>query len=301
MKVFITGASGYVGHALARAFRRAGHDVHGLVRSVAKGRDLARREIHVLVGDVTRPETYREVAEQADVLVHAASDMQVGPPADRAAVETLLDAARSGAQPKSLLYTSGTWVHGDTAERTIDESAPRAAAKLVAWRPAHEDLVLGASHVRGLVLRPGCLYGGRGGLTADWFQGARAGVLHLVGDGHNHWAMVHADDLGDAYVRAAESGLGGEAFVLAEPSGASVRACAEAAARASGHTVVIESVTLDAARQTMGDFADCLALDQHVSAAKAETRLGWRPRHQGFVADAPAYYAAWQAWQEEHR
>lgn len=301
MKVFITGATGYVGCAVAHAFRRAGHDVHGLVRSVARGRDLARGEIHVLVGDVTRPETYREVAEQADVLVHAASDMQVGPPADRTAIETLLLAARRGPQPKTLLYTSGTWVHGDTAELTIDESARIAPAKLVAWRPAHEELVLRASHVRALVLRPGCLYGGRGGLTADWFEGARDGVLRLVGDGRNHWAMVHADDLGEAYVRAAESGLGGEVFAIAEPSGASVRECAEAAARASGHSVSLEPVALEEARKEMGDLADCLALDQHVAATKAEARLGWKARHAGFVADAPAYYAAWEAWQEERR
>jgi nucleoside-diphosphate-sugar epimerase len=301
MKVFITGAAGYVGHAVARAFRRAGHDVHGLVRSAARRSDLARGEIHVLVGDLTRPESYREAAEEADVLVHAAADMQVGPPADRTAVQTLLEAARRGPQPKALLYTSGVWVHGDTAERTIDESAPRVAARLVAWRPAHEDLVLGAGHVRGLVLRPGCLYGGRGGLTGSWFEGAREGVLRLVGEGRNHWAMVHADDVGEAYVRAAESGLGGEAFILAEPPGASVRECAEAAAHASGHTVTMEAVALDEARKTMGDFADCLAIDQHVSSAKAEARLGWRPRHAGFVADAPAYYAAWDAWREASR
>lgn len=301
MKVFITGAAGYVGHAVARAFRRSGHDVHGLVRSAARRNALARDEIHALVGDITRPETYREVAEQADVLVHTAADFTQGPPPDRTAIDTLLEAARRGAQPKTLIYTSGTWVHGDTAERVIDETAPLAPAALVAWRPAHEELVLGASHVRGLVLRPGCLYGGRGGLTGAWFEGAQGGVLRLVGEGHNHWAMVHADDVGEAYVRAAESGLGGEAFVLAERSGASVRECAEAAARASGHAVTLETVALDEARRTMGDFAECLALDQHVSSAKAEARLGWRVRHAGFVADAAAYYVAWDAWRETRR
>lgn len=299
MKVMVTGAAGYVGHAVARAFRRAGYEVHGLVRSSARRHELARSEVHALVGDVLRPDTYRELAESADVLVHAAADARVGPPADRAALETLLEAARRGPQPKTLLYTSGTWVHGDTGERVVDERAPLAPAALVAWRPAHEDLVLNASHVRGLVLRPGCLYGGPGGLTADWFEGAHEGVLRLVGDGHNHWAMVHADDVGDAYVRAAESGLASEVFLLAEPAGASVRECAEAAARASGHTVTLETVPLAAARQTMGDLADCLALDQHVSAAQAAARLGWRPRHAGFVAEAPAYYAAWEAWRAE--
>src|SRR5439155_674541 len=81
---------------------------------------------------------------------------------------------------------------------------------LVAWRPAHEQLVLQAKGVRGLVMRLGCVYGGRGGLTGDWFAAAAAGKAPtVVGSGHNRWTMVHLDDLADAYVRAAERGRAG--------------------------------------------------------------------------------------------
>src|SRR5207245_9832875 len=89
----------------------------------------------------------------------------------------------------------------------------------VAGRPAHEQMVLQAETVRGLVIRPGCVYGGRSGLTGDWFAAALAGKPPtVVGTGHNRWAIVHGDDLADAYVRAAESGLAGEAFDVVDRS-----------------------------------------------------------------------------------
>ena len=237
MEVFITGATGYVGRAVARAFRRAGHEVWGLCRSEAKALTLARGEIHPVLGDIAKPDTYAKRAEACCVLVHAAADMQagvVGP--DRVVVDAFLGAARRGAQPKTLVFTSGVWVHGDTGGALVDETAPLAPPKLVAWRPAHEQLVLGAPGARGLVIRPGCVYGGQGGLTGQWFQGAyRDKALRVVGDGRNRWAMVHVEDLADAYVRAAESGLGGEVFNVADRSRCAVDEMAGAAAKAAGY------------------------------------------------------------------
>src|SRR5207249_3328779 len=104
-----------------------------------------------------------------------------------------------------------------------------------AWRPAHEQLALQAKGVVGLVMRLGCGYGGRGGLTGDWFAAAAAGKAPtVVGSGHNRWTMVHLDDLADAYVRAAESGRAGEVFDVTDRSRATVLEMATAAARAAG-------------------------------------------------------------------
>jgi nucleoside-diphosphate-sugar epimerase len=300
MRVFVTGATGYVGFSVATAFRRAGHRVWGLARSEAKARRLAQHEIEPVVGDLADPGSYANIAAECALLVHAAFDYAAdGVAKDRTAVEALIAAGRRGARPKTLIYTSGVWVHGDTGGRLVDETTPLAPIALVAWRPAHERLVLEAAEVRGLVIRPGCVYGGPGGLTAPWFAAASAGKAPtVVGDGGNRWAMVHADDLAEAYVRAGESGLAGEVFDVTDRSRATLLEMVTAAARAAGFRGEIRPVPVADARRTMGDFAEALALDQHVDARKAVRLLGWQPRHGGFVDDADLYYRAWRTYHE---
>ncbi|PYM89362.1 MAG: NAD-dependent epimerase [Candidatus Rokuibacteriota bacterium] len=299
MQVFVTGATGYVGSSVATAFRRAGHRVWGLTRTEAKARRLAQQEIEPVVGELGDPKTYAEVAAECAVLVHAAFEYSAnGVAKDKQAIDTLIEAGRRGARPKTLIFTSGAWVHGDTGDRMVDETTPLNPIKLVAWRPAHEQLVLEASGVRGLVIRPGCVYGGPGGLTAPWFADASAGKAPtVVGDGRSRWTMVHGDDLADAYVRAGESGLGGEVFDISDRSRATALEMATAAARAAGYRGEIRPVPLAEAAKTMGDFAAALALSQHVDARKAVRLLGWQPRHGGFVDEADVYYRAWRAHQ----
>src|SRR2546426_6515151 len=224
MQVFVTGATGYVGWSVATAFRRAGHRVWGLTRTEAKAPRLAQQEIEPIVGELGGPKTYADVAAEWAALVHAAFEYSAnGVAKDKKAIEALIETGRRGARPKTLIFTSGAWVHGDTGDRMVDETTPLNPVKLAAWRPAHEQLVLQASGVRGLVIRPGCVYGGPSGLTAPWFADASAGKAPaVVGDGRNRWTMVHADDLADAYLRAGESGLGGEVFDISDRSRATV-------------------------------------------------------------------------------
>ncbi len=298
MRVFVTGASGYVGSSVATAFRRAGHRVLGLTRSEAKARRLAQQEIEPVIGDLSNPKAYALVAAECAVLVHAAFEYSPsGVAKDKTAIETLIQAGRGGAKPKTLIFTSGVWVHGDTGERLVDETTSPNPIALVAWRPAHEQLALQASEVRGIVIRPGCVYSGTGGLTAPWFAEPSLGKPPaVVGDGQSRWAMVHADDLADAYVRAAESGLSGEVFDVVDHSRATVLEMASAAARAAGYHGEIRPIPLATARKTMGDFAEALALSQRVDGRKAGRLLGWQPRHGGFLDDVDVYYRAWKAW-----
>ncbi|MBI5419047.1 MAG: NAD-dependent epimerase/dehydratase family protein [Deltaproteobacteria bacterium] len=299
MKVFVTGATGYIGFNVAQAFRRAGHEVFGLVRSEEKSRALARSEIHPVLGSMQEPESYSDAAAECSVLVHAAADLSADTVAlDKRTVETLLDAAWKGPRPKTVIYTSGVWVHGHTGARMVDETAPLDPPKLVSWRPAVEQEVLTAPGIKGLVLRPGCVYGRQGGMTGMWFGGAcKEKSLRVVGDGNNHWAMVHVDDLAEGYLLAGERGYGGEIFNLTDRSRASVGVMTRAAACAAGYAGKIEFVPAAEAAKTMGDFAECLDLDQHVDARKAVRLLGWQPRHGGFVDEVETYFAAWKACQ----
>jgi nucleoside-diphosphate-sugar epimerase len=298
MRIFVTGASGYIGGAVAVALRRAGHEVRGLVRTPEKATRLRRYEIEPVVGDMTHPGSYHEALDECSVLVHAAADYAAGVVnPDRAVVDTLLAAGTRGARPKTVLYTSGVWVYGDTRGRLVDETTPSAPVRMVSWRPGHERLVLENPGVRGLVVRPGCVYGLAGGLTGRWFESAERGEAEVVGDGANRWAMVHVHDLADAYVRLAESGYAGEIFNITDRSRSTVQEMARAAARAAGRPGAVRLVPVEEAAKAVGDLAASLALDQHVDSRRAVSRLGWQPRHGGFVDGIETYYAAWKVRQ----
>ena len=292
MKIFITGATGFIGSAVAQALRKAGHEVWGLVRNPAKANELHRSEIRTVTGSMQEPEKFMDKARECDVLIHAASDREAAI-TDPELIKNFLQAAESGS--KTIVYTSGVWVYNNTGESSVDESAPLNPPKHVAWRPAVEQMVLNAPGVRSIVIRPGCVYGKQGSLTGNWFKGAEKGDVKIIGDGTNHWTMVHLDDLADAYVRIIESNSSGEIFNVTDPSNFTVAEMAKAALRASGREGSLRFVPVEEATKTMGTFAECLALDQHVDSTKVKRLVGWKPRHPNFVDDVVAYYLAWKA------
>jgi nucleoside-diphosphate-sugar epimerase len=292
MKVFITGATGYIGSEVSKALRRAGHEVWGLVRNPEKAGNLHRSEVRTVIGTIQQSEKYIGKARECDVLIHAAADYESGMAStDPEVIKTFLQASEG--KSKTIIYTSGVWVYGNTSKEGVDESATLNPPKHVAWRPAVEQMVLDASGVRAIVVRPGCVYGKRGGLTSVWFEGAEKGEIKIIGDGSNHWTMVHVNDLADGYVRIVESNSNG-IFNLTDRTRHSVSVMAKAAFRATHQEGSFRFVPLEDAAKTMSTFAECLTLDQHVISTKAIRVLGWNPRHAGFVEDVEGYYLAWK-------
>lgn len=298
MKIFITGATGYLGEAAAAAFARRGHSVTGLARSQDKAAALNRLEARAVLGDLRSPDSWRAAAEEADVLVHCAVDYSAHEQLDRAAVETMLAAADDG-RGRTVIYTSGVWLYGNTGGRAADESSALEKGALLPWRLEHEKRVLAASTPsrRCLVLRPGCVYGRRGGLTGMWFRSAEEGKASVVaGDGRNRWAMVHADDLGELYALAGESSLSGELLNGVDRSRDTVLEMAQAASRAAGAGGKVKTLSPEEARAAFGGLAEGLLLDQEVDGSKAQRLLGWEPRFSGFAAAADRFHLAWKAW-----
>ena len=300
MKVFITGATGYIGFNVASRLRRAGHNVWGLVRSEHKVKKLAQAEIHPVLGDMQHPESYRDIAEQCSVIIHTASDMQHDTKdLDHQTVQTILDAGTRGAQPKTFIYTSGCWCIGDTNEDMADETTPLNPINLVKWRVEMEQKVLNAQTVNGIIIRPGCVYGRQGGLTGMWFNGAyNEKDFKVIGDGRNYWTMVHVDDLAEAYKLAAEKELKSEVFNISDRSRSTVHKMANAVARVTDYSNDITYIPLEDAKKHMGDFAEALALNQHIDSRKAVRLLGWQPKFGGFVDEIETYFEAWKAANE---
>jgi nucleoside-diphosphate-sugar epimerase len=284
--VFVTGATGYIGRSIARAFRAAGWRVLGLTRDAARAASLAVEEITPVIGTLQDVASWRQAAASADTLVHAAVDYSVDTMAlDRATTNALVEI--SSKRGGTLIYTSGAWVHGSTGAQVADETTPLAPVEIVAQRPAIENLVLKATGVRAIVIRPADVYGRRGGLTAGFFNDQPA-----VGDGSNHWPLVHVDDLANAYVLAAERGNGATVYIVADESQETVANLVAAARRGAGLSGEPKWLSLPEARKAMGGLADALALDQRLSAARARRELGWHPLHPAFTADAETYARA---------
>jgi len=300
MKVFLTGGSGYIGGAVALRLKKAGHDVSALVRSEEKGAALKAAGIKLIVGDLGNPAGYAAAAYGAAAVVHTAQHQ--GPESvelDKKAIVNARELLR-GSVGGTFIYTSGCWVHGGS-DQVIDESSPLNPAQLVAWRPAHEQLALETSKdgIRSVVVRPGIVYGGaRGGIPAMLFGTAvKTGAAQMVGEGENHWPLVHVDDLAELYVRLVERAPAGSVFEAADASHHTQKEIAEACSKAAGKEGKVLALPLDKARAAMGPFADALALDQRVSSEKARNELDWRPRHESFVAEVTQLFNVWHAAQ----
>jgi nucleoside-diphosphate-sugar epimerase len=296
MRVFITGATGNIGNAVACAFRRAGHHVFGLARSEESARLLRRQEICPVLGDLSQPETYLKSAEQAEILVHCASDYASDRVAkDAKVIDTFLQAADSSSHVRAILYTSGVWIYGSSSQMAA-ESTPVNPISLVAWRPEHDHRVLsGATHtLRTVVFRPGFVYGGSGGLLSFLFAGAKEkGAVPVIERGQNHWAMIHRDDLAQAYVLAAESSVTGVVLNLTDGSHPTIREMARAVCASAGIPEKIVEIPYKEALALYGPSAEGLFIDQKVSNLRAKQLLNWTPRHPSFLEDASLYYQAW--------
>lgn len=280
MKVFLTGATGYIGSAVAGALRAAGHEVTAAVRDRDRARRLEAQGLGTVVAALENPGALGGAAQQADGVIHTALawGAQAGE-LDRSAVETMLEALEGTGKP--FVYTSGCWVMGNTGGRVAGESSPLSPPPVVAWRPAVERLVQDAreKRVRGVVIRPAMVYGRGGGVLGDFVRSARErGVVRFVGTGENHWTFVHVDDLADLYLRALEQAPAGEVFLAAEGPPYKVRQVAEAASRAGGADGKVQAWPVEEARQVLGPLVDGLVLDQKLGSTKALRLLGWTPR-----------------------
>ena len=284
MNIFLTGATGYIGSAVADALMQSGHSVTGLARSDEAAANLHLKGITPHRGDLKSPATLASAAAALDGVIHTGTTNDGG--LDQAAIRVMLDALRGSGKP--FLYTSGVWVLGDTGGRAADETAPLQPAALVAWRPEVERMVLSSAKqgVRGIVIRPAMVYGRGGGVPADFTRSAREnGAARYVGSGENHWSLIDVDDLAELYLLAFEKAVAGTLLHAADSSPLRVKEIAAAASAGAGRNGNIESWPLDDARKTLGAFADALVLDQRVSAAKATSLLGWKPRAAGILDD----------------
>ncbi len=281
MRIFLTGATGYIGAAVAAALRTHGHEVAALVRPEYDSKHLRDLGVVLVGGELDTLPSLSETLSVYDLFIHTARASSDYVSADLAAVDAFTALARP------FIYTSGVWVLGNT--ESSDEGSPVNPLPIVGWRPAHEERVLAAG---GAVVRPGCVYGGKQSLLAGWFAAAEQNQpLQIVGEGHNRWAMVDIRELADCYALIADQQARG-VFHAIDDTDATLEECA----RATAPDAAIEKTPLETARATMGPYADALAVDQRISSAETRAKLGWTPRRT-YVNSIDEQWREWRSLQ----
>jgi nucleoside-diphosphate-sugar epimerase len=286
-KIFLTSGTGYIGLHVAKAAKAAGHDVTALARSDAAAARLQEFGVKPHRGDLKKPETWRDVLKQFDVVIHtAATNDQDFRSADEQAVNTIIEALKG--TDKAFVYTSGVWVLGNTGDKPATADTPPNPAKLVAWRPPVEQKVRDAAKqgVRSSVIRPGVVYGHGGGIVGQYFAHAKQnGEAIHIGNGENRWSVVHVDDLARLYLLAAEKAPAGTLVHGTNDQPVKQREVAEWVAQAAGVPGKVKSITPEQATQSWGPYVEGLLLDQYIQSPQAKRILGWEPKAPSLAED----------------
>jgi nucleoside-diphosphate-sugar epimerase len=301
MKIFLTGATGYIGSAVLDAALRANHQITALVRTPQAVDALSSRGVTAVLGDLKTVKSYRTAADAHDAYIHTAADSSPKrEEVDRKALETLLGLAsfRAKFAPVSFVYTSGIWVLGSNAQ-PMDETAQANPGDLLGWRPAHEQLVLQAAgpNLRTAVIRPGVVYGGNRGIVSDLLKNALNGLIRVIGTGENHWPLVYDRDLADLYVRVASMPEASGIYHANDEGDETVNAIVEGIASHLSMTPDVRHVPLEEARKKLGPYADALALDQRVRGPRARA-LGWSPTLHSVGTNVPRLLEEFRRAQE---
>jgi nucleoside-diphosphate-sugar epimerase len=284
MRVFLTGATGYIGTAVAERLLAAGHELTALARSESSLNKLQAAGISPLRGDFAEPTTVGRAATTADGVISLATTYDAA--IDGPAIDAILRALDGSNKP--FIYTSGIWSHGDTGGRVVDETSPPKPAALVAWRQAVEERVLASARrgIRSIVIRPAVVYGRGAGIPATFVESARKeGASRFIGTGKNRWPQVHVDDLADLYLLALEKAPPGTLLLGVAGPSRPVSEIAEAASRGAGAGGRTVATPLEEARKSMGAYADALVLDQQATGKRAEELLGWKPHRPDILQE----------------
>jgi nucleoside-diphosphate-sugar epimerase len=289
MRVFVTGATGFVGTAVVRELIDAGHQVLGLARSDASAQSLVAAGAAVHRGSLEDLESLRSGSAATDGVIHTAfihdfSNYGPAAEADRRAIETLGSALADSDRP--LIVTSGSLLAQRQGPLATEEDAhnpnfPRKSEEAA--------LALAARGVRASVLRlPPSVHGnGDHGFVPRLIGIAREkSVSAYIGDGLNRWPAVHRLDAAHLYRLVLEKGSAGATYHGVADEGVPTREIAAAIGR--GLNVPGVSKSHEAAADHFGWIARFFGIDGPASSALTQERLGWRPVQPGLIADLNA-------------
>jgi nucleoside-diphosphate-sugar epimerase len=289
MRIFVTGATGFIGSAIVPELINAGHQVLGLTRSEAGAKSLMAAGARVHRGDLDDLESLRKGADMSDGVIHTAfihdfSRFQEVCEVDRRVIEAMGVALAGSDRP--LLVTSGTGLaNGAPGRPATEQDAPESSSAIPRVASELAAASVAAKGVRVGVVRLSQVHNTlKQGLITYAIELARQkGVSAYVGDGRNRWPAVHVLDAARLYRLALEKLEAGAKYHAVAEEGVPLRDIAEVIGR--GLKVPVVSVSPDEAPAHFGWLAAFAGRDLPASSASTQERLSWRPTGPGLIAD----------------
>ncbi len=300
MRIFVTGASGWIGSAVVEELVDSGHDVVGLARSESSAIALTAAGVHVLRGSLEDLDSVRRGAIDSDGVIHLAfnhelafsGNFKAAADADRRAMESFADALAGSDRP--LVIASGTLGlsvagrpateldgHGSEAPLGAQGEGPRAR-----WESAEYTLSLASRGVRSVVVRlPPTNHGvGDTGFIPALITIARTtGVAGYLGDGSNRWPAVHRLDSAHLFCLAVENAPAGTTLHAVADEGVPLREIAGVMGRHLG--VPVESIPAEKAAEHFTWLAGLVGVDSPASSAITRELMGWQPTRPDLIDD----------------
>ena len=289
MKIFVTGATGFIGSALVGELIAAGHQVLGLCRSPERAQALAAAGAEVHRGSIEDLDCLREAAERSDGVIHLAfnhdfSQFQSNCEADRRVITVLGTALAGSLRP--FIVTSGTAMANTVPGQPAREDGavisaavfPRAASEEAAWSMAE------AGANVSVVRLPQVHDTVKQGLINPAIAIAREkGVFAYIGEGSNRWPAAHVSDVVRLYRLAFERAQAGARYHAVAEEGISMRDIAHTVGRRLG--LPLRSIAAQEAQAHFGWFARFATLDAPASSEQTRQQLAWQPVGPGLIAD----------------
>ena len=287
MRIFVTGAPGFIGSALVPVLMQAGHQVLGLTRSEAGAESLRKMGAEVKYGNIEDLDSLRDGAASSDGVIHLAfnhdfSQFQKNAEDDRKAIEAIGEVLLGSHRP--FVITSGTAIAANVDGKLSTEDGPTTS-----WNPrgATEGTIrdLAASGVKTSVVRLPQVHDTRKqGLVPYITAVAREkGVSAYIGEGRNRWPAAHVSDVARLYRLVFEKAERGAIYHAVDEEGVAMKAIAESLGRGLNVPVVsIQPAEVDAHFGWLALFA---GLDMPSSSAMTQHKLNWKPTGPGLIAD----------------